>query len=344
MAPRKVFLINSFDSAHYVRSATELAASLRASAQRDDEIIIAFGGVKAVRPGGVIQHACNAPIVRYTSTSSKKTRPFCTHILCIHENLSDNNAFVAFQRACDEGGFDQPEHQAATYVYLHDTCLLGETFAQRMSEIRTTPKTWVFAHTYGLYNMGIAPRDFLISRGVDFRGVSAIPKHMSIQLEQGTPIAPDGVPDGVTICPLSAYSTLTLTHLTLHSHQDGNVLPVTRADYMSLNACTPGRSASRRFVSFIGAFGVYKLVGATCTYFLPIWATPSHEVRSYEERCNMLRQFDRVGLVAASGATMGTVASWVPFVPYDFANPPPPTAPAPLAPPAPPPTPFFQIP
>eukprot|EP00965_Chrysotila_dentata_P216720 6189536-Pleurochrysis_carterae.AAC.1 len=87
MAPRKVFLINSFDSAHYVRSATGLATSLRASAQRDDEIIIAFGGVKAVRPGRVIQHACNAPIVSGQNSHTQRPLPSSTHtILCINEN------------------------------------------------------------------------------------------------------------------------------------------------------------------------------------------------------------------------------------------------------------------
>lgn len=275
----KVFLINSFNSSAYVKAALSLLNEIDCFLTPSEiSFIIVFGGA--------------------SDFSCKKINEN-TRYLTIKENLSDNNAFVGFERAFAMGEFRENNFRDATYIYIHDTCKVGKSFVERMNEL-PKPRGWVFAHTYGLYNIGICDQNFLLKRANDFKGVSVIPKDQSIQLEQGYEIENSGI----KIPPLSFYTCKTLSSMTLPT--------IDRCDYMTLNGT--GTPENRRFVSFIGALGLYKMVGCKVSFFVPIWATSSHTIQTLQDRENMVKAFSNIK-IGDGKDIIGTISPWIPFVP-----------------------------
>lgn len=284
----KCFVVNSFNRRKYAQAAVELVRDLLRTLP-GCRVVVAFGSAAGAGWQGEVECRRVAD------------RAWC---LLIRENLSDNNAFAGVSRAFKAGHLREEGFESATYVYLHDTCRLGRTFPARVAELPRVEGGWVFAHMYGLYNMGICDLGFLVRRGGDFDGVKLLPKQDSIHLEQGFAVSVDGV----DVKPLSHYSQGTLT---------GMVVPgmdFERCDHVTLNAC--GRDPSeRRFVNFIGSLGVFKLVGSNVSFFVPIWASPSHHVETLQDRSNMLQAFGRVSIVNEANETHGYLSPWIPLVP-----------------------------
>lgn len=268
----KVFLINSFNSSKYVQNAQRLSNELYAN-----------GFTSVIVYGGASDFAC-------LQLSDKKW------VISIKENLSDNNAFVGFERAFSFGHFRENDFRSATYIYIHDTCQLSDNFVDRVNKIPAV-KGWFFAHIYGLYNIGACDQMFLLTRATDLKGISHIPKDKSIALEQGETINIEGL----EIKPLLHYSKLTLATVITDT--------ISSCDFMSLNAVGES-SDSKRFVTYIGALGLYKLVGSHISYFVPIWATPSHEVRTQADYETMKASFSKIQL-STPDRVLGAITPWI---------------------------------
>ena len=272
----KIFLINSFNNSKYVKNAHRLSEELET-----------FGFHTITVYGGGSDFLCSQ------LTDNK-------WVISIPENLSDNNAFVGFERAFAAGHFREKYHRDAVYIYVHDTCRISrKNFVATINSLPVVPG-WAFAHTYGLYNIGICSQDFLLKRAKDFLNVKYIPKDQSIALEQGHKIQIDGN----EINPLLHYSNKTIAQVT-NSDMD-------RCDFMSLNSHQEGES--KRFVSYIGALSLYKLVGSHISYFVPIWASAAHQVHDQTGYDVMCQNFSHLEL-RNNHATMGTISPWIPLVP-----------------------------
>ena len=269
----KVILINSFNSSKYVNSAQRLSYDIESK-----------GYITIIVYGGASEFAC-------LQLSDKKW------VISIKENLSDNNAFLGFEQAFSYGHFRENNFRSATYIYIHDTCHISDNFAERVNKLPAV-SGWIFAHIYGLYNIGVCDQMFLLKRANDFKGITNIPKDKSIMLEQGQLIHIEGV----EIKPLTHYSKRTLTTVITDTFSN--------CDFMSLNAFGES-SDSKRFVTYIGALGLYKLVGSHVSYLLPIWASPAHEVRTQTDYDKMKRSLSDTHI----SGKLGAIAPWVPLPP-----------------------------
>jgi len=218
-------------------------------------------------------------------------------VISIRENLSDNNAFFGFEQAFSFGHFREKDFRSATYIYIHDTCQLSDNFVDRVNKIPVV-SGWRFAHIYGLYNLGVCDQMFLLARANDLKGITYIPKDKSIALEQGESI----YIDGLEIKPLIHYSKRTLATVITDT--------ISSCDFMSLNAF----GEPKRFVTYIGALGLYKLVGSHVSYFVPIWATPAHEVRTQTDYDQMNTSFANIQLSTSDGP-LATITPWIPLPP-----------------------------
>ena len=273
----KVFLINSFNNSKYVRSAQSLT-----------EDISSKGFVCITVYGGGSTFSC-------LQISERKW------VISIQENLSDNNAFLGFEKAFFVGNFRENEFRDATYIYIHDTCQTSGSFVDRINELPAV-KGWIFAHIYGLYNIGICDQMFLLTRGNDFKGITSIPKDKSIALEQGQVV----FIGGVEIMPLLHYSRHTLAEVITDQ--------ISSCDFMSLNAFGTS-SDSKRYVTFIGSLGIYKFVGSRVSYFVPIWASPGHEVRSQKDYDAMKESFSQITLSIPDNSVLGSINPWIALPP-----------------------------
>ena len=271
----KVFLINSFNASKYVHNAQRLSNDINS---KGFSTIICYGGAS--------YFAC-------LQLSDKQW------VISIKENLSDNNAFLGFEQAFALGHFREKDFRCATYIYIHDTCQLSDNFVDRVNKIPAVTG-WLFASIYGLYNIGACDQMFLLTRANDLKGITHIPKDKSIALEQGESITIEGL----EIKPLINYSKCTLAAVVTDT--------ISSCDFMSLNAIGESSDDSKRFVTYIGALGLYKLVGSHVSYFVPIWATPSHEVRTQADYDTMKASFSKIQL-STPDRVLGTITPWIPL-------------------------------
>lgn len=274
----KIFLINSFNSSKYVNDAQILSRDI------EDK-----GFLTITVYGGALDFAC-------VRLSEKKW------VISIKENLSDNNAFCGFEQAFRVGYFRDNSFRNSTYIYIHDTCRISDNLVERINKLPIV-SGWIFAHIYGLYNIGVCDQAFLLTRANDFihlgQYATHIPKDNSIALEQGESI----YIEGIEIKPLIHHSKRTLA--TVITDEFSN------CDFMSLNA-VGASSESKRFVTYIGSLGIYKFVGSHVSYFVPIWASPTHEVQTQADYDTMKASFAQIQL-SSQGNQIGTITPWIPL-------------------------------
>lgn len=240
-----IFLINSFNTDYYFTKALQLSNNIH-NVLNDN-----------------IDHRCVIVKGGCSENNYSQYHQYEVHI-DITSNLSDHNiyrGFSLFEKLLPDS-FDK---HTATYIALHDTCLLSESFLKRMKHIETIQFTksvqWIFGHLFGLYNIGICTYDFVMRRAKDFEGLEYLSKEHSITLEHGE------IPniDGITILPLLAYSTYTLNelHKTNASIED----EIDNVDSYSLS--TINNKIPRNF-NKISSLGVYKLFTSGVNFKVPI--------------------------------------------------------------------------
>jgi len=244
-----IFLINSFNTLFYKNKAELLIHDIRRYIENAN-IIVVYGGC----------HENNYKILNNT------------HYIDIVENLSDHNSYIGFQRNIHL--FNNETFINATYIYLHDTCQLSEHFPSCMKNIDNIDlpisPTWIFAHTFGLFNIGICTHSFIISRAKDFNEINIIPKDLSIILEQGQAITIDNK----VIKPLLSYSVYTLANMVSYNG-------INSIDMYGINGCR--EDGNTRCISYISSLGVYKCMGSIRSFFVPIWVSPLHHPRTEQE-------------------------------------------------------------
>lgn len=185
----------------------------------------------------------------------------------IDKNLSDHNIYLAVQLAFMNNTIPS-EYARHTWMMIHDTTWPhSQTFLNRVARIMTrpVPTGWIFAHTLGLYNMGICSLDFILVRAKDWIGVQYLPKINGIYLETGR----STIVDGIKLIPLRTYSRLTMAKL---EHTGSIFQDTLETDYISLGCvCENGRS---KHYAFLSSFGMYKFTHVDASFDVPIWRPP----------------------------------------------------------------------
>ena len=244
-----VFAINSFNTEKYLSYLDNLISkiislmSTKYTLNKDYHIVCGIGGSKH---NNII---CDEGVYK----------------LFITKNLSDHNIYTAVDMLHNA---DQIPHQFHnhTWIMIHDTTWPHElTFVERITRImeRPIPKNWIFAHTLGLYNLGICSLQFILTRAKDWIGVNVLPKEAGIYIETGRV----ATVDNVRIMPLRMYSQVTLAKI----HHEGSLLedPL-EMDFMSLGSVS--QSGTSKHYAFIAAFGLYKLTFVDKSFEIPIWS------------------------------------------------------------------------
>ena len=130
--------------------------------------------------------------------------------------------------------------------------------------------TWIFAHTFGFFNIGICTHSFIILRAKVFEGIDHIPKYESVLLEQGQAI----IIDNKVVIPLLSYSVYTLANMISYNG-------INSIDMYGINGCH--ENGNTRWVAYISSLGVYKSMGSTASFFVPIWASSLHHPKTEKE-------------------------------------------------------------
>jgi hypothetical protein len=281
-----VILINTYNSEYYINKISILFKSLIERLNNSDlevEYITVCGG---------------CPIDMRVSVENK-------HIISITENLSDHNVFIGFEK--NKQYFSKDKYEKATYIYLHDTCLLSDSFVECMRKLSTfvfkKENSWIFAQSYGLFNIGICDYNFLLQRAEDFKGLSILTKHDSIILEQGQYIEVENK----IIYPLLYYSKYTLANMIVNEEDLGNSLQ--NIDTYSLNGIKEKDNKSR-WICYIASLGIYKSIGSINSFHIPIWTSDAHHPKTEEEYNNMKKfgvKFLRSNFVPLIPYTMNSV-------------------------------------
>tara|TARA_B110000046_G_C12792894_1_gene313841 strand:- start:59 stop:571 length:513 start_codon:yes stop_codon:yes gene_type:complete len=123
----------------------------------------------------------------------------------------------------------------------------------------TMREEWIFAHLYGLYNIGVCTINFALKHAADWEGVHFLPKAVGIALENGK---------DVTVSGKHIKSLLSVSEYTLAS--DG--CDVSELDTVSIS-CTTLKN-QKRFVSYIASIGVYKTFTADSSFTVPVYTSP----------------------------------------------------------------------
>lgn len=237
---------------------------------RKHAILVAFGGCQRE---SCLRMACGSRTIVFVTQTA---------------NLSDHTIYGAY------AAFTKLERTLwtdARFVLLHDTCRLTKRFDSCMHNIATMRnlQTFVFAHTYGLYNMGVATHTFMLTRAAEWHGIRLLQKKTGIALEQGANVMVDG-------------KLVT----SLHHHCDRTLATAGQpwsVDSFSVQPCEI--DGEFRYVSYIAAFGVYKLYASASSFAVPVFA--ADRPQSAHEREYMLRNIK-------------LTTSWAPLLPHSGAS------------------------
>lgn len=274
-----VIVINTFRSEYYERKVDKLKDSIHK--HLDDGIsyyvVIVKGGCSTNRCCVQEHKEVNVDIV---------------------ENLSDHNGFVGFER--NRQIFSDVIFTNAIYIYIHDTCVISPDFKRCMIALKqrelfqneSNPQ-WIFAHTFGLYNIGVCNFLFMVGRGLDFGGIQTIPKEQSILLEHGY----SQVFGDKKVFALLEYSKYTLACMIVSVDSLEN--SATKMDSYGINFVE--EDGVERSFSFIASLGIYKFITSQQSYVIPIWAHKTHRTID-EEHYLELRKIGE---------------HFVPLIPYD---------------------------
>lgn len=275
-----VVLINSFNEQKYIDKVNRLVQSMQLALSESET---------------------HVKIAVVTGGSTNQCYEYFDEVLHIHieENMSDHNVYVGFHRYRDQ--FDSDVFRAATYLVIHDTCIVSKRFVECMETIeRVRFKEgvhWIFAQTFGLYNIGICTHAFMLTRAKDFHGVAYIPKTLSIAMEQGKTISVEGV----QIPPLLAYSMYTLANIQQTICIDDSF---DKVDYYAVNGVTD--DGESRWMNYIASVGMHKLVKSEYSFFIPLWCNQAHHPKDADEY---------IGL-REGRKTNGVPQTFVPLIPY----------------------------
>lgn len=240
-----VFLINTFNLDKYVQKAHKLEHNIHKVLKNNVQhrCILVKGG-------------CNKEAFITLSDYSV--------MMEITDNLSDHNIYRGF-RLFKHLLPNDFEKENATYIVLHDTCFLSETFLQRMKEIekiKFTPSVqWIFGHLFGLFNIGICTYYFVLKRSLDFEGLTFLPKDKGITLEHGE------IPtiEGREITPLLSYSIYTLSEL----HREGSIDEnIELYDSHGISSINDGEMMY--YIAKISSLGIYKTYRPAYNHQIPI--------------------------------------------------------------------------
>jgi hypothetical protein len=254
-----IIVINSYNTEYYVHKCKDLLESIL-------HITDEFGII-------VVRGGCKTPDFKMLNNYID---------INITENLSDYNVYKGFKNNLDL--FQDDIYKNATYVMIHDTCIITNRFVdcmRRLSEIRFQDKSqWIFAHTYGLYNMGICNYEFIINKSINFENITEMPKNEGILLEHGSNVKING------------YEILSLHHNNYYTLANMIVLnksleeSVYETDYFSINGIYNKNNI--KYISYVASFGIYKFYNAlNISYKMPIWGSLHDHPRSIKEYNDM---------------------------------------------------------
>lgn len=244
-----VFIINTFNTKYYLDLSKTLLEKMKSQLSCIPNLEVNYINVC----GG-----CDENILISTED---------TFFINITENLSDHNGYVGFTRYITT--FNLDKFINATYVYLHDTCILSPQFGKCIKKLDHfvfhESTQWVFAHTFGLYNIGICTYHFLVQRANDFENITYLPKHLSVNLEQGDTITVNDK----EIPSLLNYSIYTLSNM-IYTSSDNVEDNIDSMDTYSINGIQKNNE-DIRWICYIASLGIYKPFTSKHTFCIPIW-------------------------------------------------------------------------
>jgi hypothetical protein len=243
-----VFAINSFNEQRYLNDLRILIARIRYLLK---DTAIAFRIVCGI--GGCSQSdvICEDNVI----------------MASIKKNLSDHNIYPAVE-LCEAKNFITDDMRTATWILIHDTVWPHDVyFAKAMGQVeaRGKPASFIFAHTLGLYNLGIASLEFILTRAKDWMAVDTLSKDVGIFIETGRA----AVVDGVRIEPLRHYTRLTLAHV---KYEGKHIDDIPAVDTFSLGCVDEG--GRTKHYAYVASLGITKLTHVPGTFEVPIWVPP----------------------------------------------------------------------
>lgn len=264
-----IFLINSFDDNFYFPRALELSENIYKTLNKNDvdfRCIIVKGGAKTDE---------------YVDPKTHNT----VHI-SVTCNLSDHNVYRGFELFHHKLPLSFDKY-VATYVLLHDTCMLSKTFPKKMKHISNFefPRNmqWVFGSVYGLYNIGICTYDFVLQRATDFKGINVLPKQKGVALEQGDKVWVNKTP----VFPLVSYSCYTLSNYVTNTNFSEDTM-FDMSDFVTTNRFYNNKLVNAMYIS---SLGIYKLFGSQNMFVMPVSCI--HQPKSFQDMIQLSNNLRR---------------------------------------------------
>lgn len=256
-----VILINSFNTNIYIEYSKQLYRNIKNIIDVQYIVIIVYGGCE-----------------RYGYKIIDDT---CIHVY-ITENISDHNVYPGYMYLSSV--YDLTNYSTNCHLIIHDSCKLAESFRRQMNTISkitfsSEDRIWVFAHYYGLCNIGICSQSFIFHRYKDFENIDFIKKEDSIILEQGCNIHINGK----TIQPLIFYSHETLSSF----RKNTDTIDILDYDSISINFQSHVDD-DLHFILYMSSIGIYKLPKLCYCIACPIW---NINIKSLNDRYALYSMF-----------------------------------------------------
>lgn len=215
------------------------------------------------------------------------------YVVNVVPKLYEYTAFKGYQLFRDDillqatSTTSNSKNRQPTFMVLDNTCVLHKDFPMKMFWINNvklpeTESTWVFAHTYGLYNMGIGNTAFMDEYCSTFEDVVEDLQKQTATTTTTTNVTSTSLNTANTsndkIRSLQEFSHHTLKKQTITntSFDDG----IMSTDTFSVTGIDD--NGVRKFMAYISAFGVFKFFTADSSYVFPVWASKSHVATSVE--------------------------------------------------------------
>ena len=251
-----VFCINTFDSEKYITACDRIIMKIHELIKDRFQFLILCG------VGGCRLCKC------YKNNN--------TIYSCITENLSDHNIYLAVRQCVEDDGISPLLKREYKYVMIQDTMWPDETrFSQCIYAIENAQISdkFVFAHSLGLYNLGVATLDFLLERANEWNDIDILNKTDGILLETGRyVILNTKTGEKKQMRPLRHFTKHTLSNIMAST--DGDLHNSTfLVDSISIGSVTD-KWGNNKHYAYIASLGMYKMTHVPETFEVPIWVPP----------------------------------------------------------------------
>jgi hypothetical protein len=253
-----VFLINTCNVSKYEEKSRQLALNIRYSLK---------GSVCVIVKGGCEKERCDI--------SDNLIQ------IDICDNLYTYNMFMGVKKFHET--FEK--YKSCLYICLQDSCVVSPYFKDKIESLRhinIDKYEWIFAHSYGLYSIGLCNLAYILRRAKYLEHVE-LTRQDARTLEQGDNI----YINGKIIPSILSESKYTIGKMNCESGDYLNHEQIKNLDSYSINGIS--HEGHQKWVTYIGSLGIYKLYTSRKSFFLPIWCEKQHQPKKLND-WNILRE------------------------------------------------------